>query len=121
MNNVKMCSITRETAPKSHLPEHPMPVSDRNHHYSLGRDLLEPLDELKQRLLREKAVVESDPALFVDLGRAAEEAAALAWATPYPLLVLPELFAEKAAEAGVRSERQRRIRQRSQHLTNLGD
>jgi len=121
MKDVKGCTITRKSEAKSHLKRHPLSVSGRKHRYSRGRDLLEPLDELKRRLLREKVAAESDPALLVNLPRAAEEAAALAWATPYPLLVLPELFAEKAAEAGVWSERQRRIRQRSRRLVNLAD
>jgi hypothetical protein len=119
MKNVKGRTIIREFEPKSHVQRHRTSATGRGDHDSPRRDSLEPLDELKQRLLREKAAAESDPALFVDLRRAAEEAAALAWATPFPLLVLPELFAEKAAEAGVRSERQRRIRKRSRRLIAL--
>lgn len=75
------------------------------------------LEEFKQRLLLETARARSDSATLSCLRRAAEEAASLAWTTPYPLLVLPELFAEKAAEACVRSQRQRDIRQRSLGLT----
>jgi len=71
------------------------------------------LEELKQRLLLETASARPDPATLSCLRRAAEEAASLAWTTPFPLLVLPELFAEKAAEACVRSQVQRDIRQRS--------
>src|SRR6266850_7952109 len=71
------------------------------------------LEELKQRLLQEIAWARSDSATLTCLRRAAEEAASLAWATPFPLLVLPELFSEKAAEACIRSQRQRDIRQRS--------
>src|SRR6185436_459548 len=77
------------------------------------------LEELKQRLLHETAKGGSDLANSSGLLRAAEEAASLAWATPFPLLVLPELFAEKAAEACIRSERQRDIRERSQGLTSV--
>src|SRR2546427_390010 len=71
------------------------------------------LQELKQRLVQETASARSDPATLSWLWRAAEEAASMAWTTPFPLLVLPELFAEKAAEACLRSQRQRDIRQRS--------
>ena len=113
MKNVIGRTIARRLESKSGVRPNPMSVAGRSGHYARRRDSLESLDELKQRLLREKAAAESDPALFVGLRDAAEEAAALAWATPYPLLLLPELFAEKAAEAGVRSDRHRRIRQRS--------
>ena len=77
------------------------------------------LEELKQRLLQETARARSDPAALSCLRRAAEEAASLAWTTPFPLLVLPELFAEKAAEACIRSQRQRDIRQGSLGTTGL--
>ncbi len=77
------------------------------------------LEELKQRLFYEKAGTTADEISLSYLRRAAEEAASLAWATPYPLLVLPELFAEKAAEACLRSERQREILERSQGVVAL--
>ena len=82
---------------------------------SAGRlqSIIASLEELKQRLLLGTARVRSDSATRSCLRRAAEEAASLAWTTPFPLLVLPELFAEKAAEACLRSQRQRDIRQRS--------
>ena len=79
---------------------------------------IEALEELKQRLLQETAWAGPDPAALPGLRRAAEEAASLAWTTPFPLLVLPELFSEKAAEACIRSQRQRDIRQRSRRLTD---
>ena len=78
---------------------------------------IEALEELKQRLLKETACAGFDPNFLPGLRRAAEEAASLAWTTPFPLLVLPELFSEKAAEACIRSQRQRDIRQRSRRLT----
>ena len=54
---------------------------------------------------------------FADpLRRAADEAAALAWATRYPLLVLPALVEEKARAALLRPGRQQQIRQRSREL-----
>ena len=48
--------------------------------------------------------------------RAANEAAALAWITAYPLLVFPALFDEKADMAISRAERQEEIRERSREL-----
>ncbi len=67
------------------------------------------LGALKERLLRlHLDRVERDELRPV-VQRAADEAASLAWATPYPLLVLPELVEEKVAEARERAERQARI------------
>ena len=51
---------------------------------------------LKVSLLEERLRQLWDPELSAKLRRAANEAAALAWVTPYPLLVFPALFAEKA-------------------------
>ena len=48
--------------------------------------------------------------------RAANEAAALAWVTPYPSLVFPVLFEEKIDAALVHAERQKEIWQRSREL-----
>jgi hypothetical protein len=50
------------------------------------------------------------------LRRAANEAAALAWVTPYPLLVFPALFEEKAEMVHERAERQKQVRQKSREL-----
>jgi hypothetical protein len=57
-----------------------------------------------------------EPQLDNHLRRAASEAAALAWATQYPLLVFPALFEEKADMALLRAARQEQIRQRSREL-----
>src|SRR5438552_2999212 len=80
---------------------------------------MDALEALKQRLVQEAASASSDPAGLSYLWRAAEEAASMAWTTPFPLLVLPELFAEKAEEACLRSQCQRDIRQRSVGLFGL--
>ena len=48
--------------------------------------------------------------------RAANEAAALAWVTFYPLLVFPVLFEEKTAAAVRQVERQTRIYADSREL-----
>ena len=78
---------------------------------------IDAVEELKPGLLQEHARQVPDSALLTYLRRATEEAASLARATDYPLLVLPELFAEKAAEAFLQLERE--IRQRSQGLVAL--
>lgn len=53
------------------------------------------LEQLKDRLLRQ-ALQRADPELNAPLQRAANEAASLAWFTPFPLLVFPILLEEKA-------------------------
>src|SRR5438309_1943149 len=68
-------------------------------------------EDLKRRLLIEKIDDGYDPELGPYLRRAANDAAALAWITAYPLLVFPALFAEKADVAVARAERQQRIRE----------
>ena len=73
-------------------------------------------ERLKNELLNERIEEVLEPRLNSPLRRAANEAAALAWITPYPLLVFPALFEEKAAEALVHEERQERIRQHSRDL-----
>jgi hypothetical protein len=74
------------------------------------------LDRLKARLLREWLQQTPDPQLYAPLRRAANEAAALAWFTPFPLLLFPGLFEEKARGALRQGARQRCIRNRSRSL-----
>ena len=57
------------------------------------------LERLKNELLRERLAEAADAGLNARLRRAANEAAALAWVTRYPLLVFPALFEEKAVAA----------------------
>ena len=73
-------------------------------------------ERLKERLLLERLTAVSAPEENSQLRRAANEAAALAWVTPYPLLFFPALFDEKAHAALTRAERQQQIRQRSLEL-----
>jgi len=80
---------------------------------------LTDLETLKARLLDEQLAAASDAELRRRLHRAAEESASLAWATPIPLLALPELLAEKAREAWRQFERQRCIQERSQPTVSL--
>jgi hypothetical protein len=71
---------------------------------------------LKSRLLRESLETVWEPEFNSQVRRAANEAAALAWVTPYPALVFPLLFEEKVEEARLRAERQLEVRQRSLEL-----
>jgi len=73
-------------------------------------------ERLKADLLAARLEATLEPELNSQIRRAANEAAALAWVTPYPLLVFPLLF-EEIAEAAVRiSERQEEVRRRTREL-----
>jgi hypothetical protein len=74
------------------------------------------LERLKNRLLRELLENTTNPDENVLLRRAANDAAALAWVTQYPLLLLPALLEEKARAALVQLKRQAQIRRRSLNL-----
>lgn len=80
---------------------------------------LTALEVLKGRLLDEQLAAARDAELRRRLRRAADESASLAWATPIPLLALPELLAEKAREAWQQFERQRSIQERDQPTASL--
>jgi hypothetical protein len=66
-------------------------------------------ERLKSQLLIRQLAEVPTPALIPPLRRAANEAAALAWVTPFPLLVFPMLFEEKTALAMRQAARQARI------------
>jgi len=72
-------------------------------------------ERLKNRLLAEQ-LAGATPELNIPLRRAANEAAALAWVTFYPLLVFPVLFEEKTVAAVRQAERQARIYADSREL-----
>ena len=74
------------------------------------------LERLKTRLLRAAIALTTSPALLAPLRRAANEAAALAWLEPHPLLVFPTLFEEMALAAKRRVLRQELVRARSTDL-----
>jgi hypothetical protein len=73
------------------------------------------LERLKAQLLAERLETRN-PQLDTQLRRVANEAAALAWVTQYPLLVFPALFEEKAEADLLRAERQEQVHQRSREL-----
>jgi hypothetical protein len=74
------------------------------------------LEILKSRLLRQLLADITDPAQNVLLRRAANEAAALVWLTPCPLLLFPTLLEEKARAALLQNGRQKTVRRRSMIL-----
>jgi len=73
-------------------------------------------ERLKRRLLAETLAVAEQPELNAPLRRAANEAAALAWVTFYPLLVFPTLFEEKSRAAVRQLARQARIYAHSREI-----
>ena len=76
------------------------------------------LEQFKQCLLGEHGSAH-DLQVHSWLNRAADEAASIAWATPYPLLVLPVLLDEKLRDARRKAEMQRTIYERSQPIVAL--
>jgi hypothetical protein len=74
------------------------------------------LERLKNRLLVRRLNELNEPEFNATARRAANEAAALAWVTPYPLLVFPGLLDEKIETALTYAERQASIRERSAEL-----
>jgi hypothetical protein len=74
------------------------------------------LERLKNVLLDERLEELLDSTFNSYVRNAANEAAALAWVTPYPLLVFPALFDEKADSALKLAEKQEDVLERSREL-----
>jgi hypothetical protein len=72
---------------------------------------------LKARLLAARLEEVWEPEFIAHMRRAANEAAALAWATPFPLLFFPGLFEEKADMAIRFAQRQTLVRERSREFS----
>ena len=71
------------------------------------------LEQLKERLLRPVLETIQNTALVKELSSAANEAAALAWLTVCPMLVLPALLEEKIRESLKKWDIQERLLRRS--------
>jgi hypothetical protein len=69
------------------------------------------LEQLKERLLRPVLEGISNTELLRGISWAANEAAALAWLTVCPMLVLPDLLEEKVRATLKKWEKQQRVRQ----------
>jgi hypothetical protein len=74
------------------------------------------LEQLKERLLDPLLKAAADPNRGAPLRLAANEAASLAWFTPFPLLFFPALLEEKVRAVQRQEARQRQIRQRTEGL-----
>lgn len=95
--------VAAKFAPETRFELRPAPAAP------FRANLENEFERLKNRLLAEQLAAVERPALTVALRRAANEAAALAWVTFYPLLVFPALFEEKIAAALRQAERQARV------------
>ncbi len=71
------------------------------------------LAALKERLAQQYAAAPEHAALRSGIERALNDAASLAWATPFPLLVLPTLADEKVSAIRRQAGRQAEIFRRS--------
>lgn len=74
------------------------------------------LDQLKNQLLRQAITSAPDSDRILMLRRAANEAAALAWLEPFPLLAFPELFHEKVRGTRNILAQQAQVRARSAQI-----
>ena len=74
------------------------------------------LEQFKNRLLRVALNEAAEADFYAPLRRAANEAAAAVWMTPFPLLFLPVLFDEKVAAARRQFERAQSVRVRSRRI-----
>jgi hypothetical protein len=95
--------LRAEFSPETHFEVRPVPPAP----FRATQET--EFERLKNRLLTEKLLATGQPELNVPLRRAANEAAALAWVTFYPLLVFPALFDEKTRAAIRQAERQARV------------
>ena len=76
------------------------------------------LERLKAKLLG-RLLDATDAELYAPYRRAANEAAAVAWTTHFPLLVFPELLHEKVREARDQHQYQQAVLARSRRLIDV--
>ena len=95
--------LRAEFAPETRFELRPVPPAP------FRATLEDQFERLKKELLARELARTAAPDLNVPLRRAANEAAAIAWHTLFPLLVFPALFEEKAGAARHQVKRQARI------------
>jgi len=109
MNNAKI-KVPTKFAPETRFELRPVPPAP----FRATQET--QFERLKTRLLARELAEAPTPELNTPLRRAANEAAALAWNTLFPLLVFPVLFEEKTEAALRQVERQARIFKNSREL-----
>lgn len=102
--------LRTEFGPDSRFEVNPLPAAPFRAGYE------DELEQLKNRLLADRLGEARSPDDNSQLRRAANEAAALAWLTKYPLLVFPVLFEEKVDTSLAQAEQQDRVRRISREL-----
>ena len=95
---------------KFELPLHPGTVSPESVRIRF--------QALQNRLLEETLGQTPNPILRENLHGVANEAAALAWTTQFPLLLMPVLFQEKARSVRLQLKKQHHVSMRSQQLVD---
>ena len=101
--NTNKTRVPTEFGPETRFELRPVPPAP----FRAGLET--EFERLKNRLLARELAVAPVVGLNVPLRRAANEAAALAWVTRFPLLVFPVLFEEKTETAVRQAKRQTRI------------
>jgi hypothetical protein len=109
MNNAKI-KVPTKFAPETRFELRPVPPAP----FRATQET--QFERLKTRLLARELAEATTPELNTPLRRAANEAAALAWNTLFPLLVFPVLFEEKTEATLRQIERQARILKNSREL-----
>ena len=104
--NANKNRVDAKFAPETRFELRPVPAAPAA---PFRANLETDFERLKNRLLAERLAAAGRPQLNAPLRRAANEAAALAWVTFYPLLTFPTLFEEKTAAAVRHAERQARV------------
>lgn len=106
-------TLQTEFAPETRFELRPRPPAP-------FRALLETeFERLKNKLLARQLAEAATPELNAPLRRAANEAAALAWDTLFPMLTFPILFEEKIEAAQRQARRQARIYAVSRELVTV--
>ena len=109
LRNTKTSRIRTKFGPETRfeVPSPPVP-------FKVMQDT--EFEKLKRALLQNALMEAGQADLYAPLRRAANEAAALAWISEFPALLLPELFAEKVMDAIRHTEKQRLIRSQTESL-----
>lgn len=107
----KKTTLAAEFAPETRFELRPIPPAP----FRANSD--NEFERLKNQLLAEQLYLAKNAELYAPLRRAANEAAALAWETMFPLLLFPVLFEEKTEALVRQAKRQTRILANSSELT----
>jgi hypothetical protein len=106
----KKTTLLARFDPETHFDVPPVPVAP----FRGTRET--ELEQFKNQLLRTALNKTEDAEFYAPLRRAANEAAAAVWMTPFPLLFLPAVFEEKVAAARRQFERAQAVRLRSRRI-----